>query len=72
MVLVFLNDTLGVLIGVERVHENERDIDLVSLIQVFDLSHGEVQESHPLADFDCRFGRAPPRLIGKKRQAGPV
>jgi hypothetical protein len=42
VVLVFLNYALGVLICVERVHENEWDIDLVSLIQVFDLSHGEI------------------------------
>ena len=42
VVLIFLNNTLGILICVERVHEDERDIDLVNLIQVFDLSHGEI------------------------------
>jgi hypothetical protein len=39
VVLVFLNNTLGILIRVERVHENERDIDLMMLVQMFDLSH---------------------------------
>lgn len=42
VVLVFLNDALGIVVRVERVHENERDIDLVHLIQMLDLPHGEI------------------------------
>ena len=42
VVLVFLNNTLGILIRVERVHENERHVDFMKLVQMFDLPHGEV------------------------------
>lgn len=34
VVCVFLQDLLGVLVRVERVHENQRDIRVVRLIQV--------------------------------------
>lgn len=34
MVLVLLDDAGGVLVGVERVHENERDIDVVLRVEV--------------------------------------
>jgi len=34
VVLVFLDDSSSVIIGVERVHENERDIDTVSRVEV--------------------------------------
>ena len=60
MILVFLDDALGVVVGVERVHENEGHIDLVHLIQVLDLAHGEVEESHTLTNFNGRFGRTTP------------
>jgi hypothetical protein len=34
VVLVFLDDTSGVFIGVERVHEDEGDIDAVVRVEV--------------------------------------
>jgi hypothetical protein len=42
MVLVFLDNALGILIGVERVHENEGYVHFVRLIQMLDLPNGEV------------------------------
>lgn len=60
MVLVLLNDALGILVGVERVHEDEGYVDFVLLVQVFDLSDGEVEEGHPFTDFDSGFGCTTP------------
>lgn len=40
MVLVFLDDSGSVLVGVERVHEDEWDVDTVGLVEVLgDVSH---------------------------------
>ena len=60
VVLVFLDNALGIVVRVERVHENEGHIDLVDLVEMLDLSHGEIQESHSFADFNCRLGRSAP------------
>ena len=38
VVLVFLDNSSSVIIGVERVHEDERDIDTVSRVEVLILS----------------------------------
>ena len=34
VVLVFLNDTCGVFVRVERIHEDEGDVDVVSRVEV--------------------------------------
>jgi len=34
VVLVFLDNSRGVLVGVERVHEDERDVDVVLRVEV--------------------------------------
>ena len=60
MVLIFLDDTLRVVVGVERVHENEGHIDLVHFIQVLDLAHRKIEERHALTNFNGRFGRTTP------------
>lgn len=54
--LVLLDDGLGVLVGVERVHENEGNVDIVGAVQVLDLTHGQVKEGHALADLNDRLG----------------
>ncbi len=56
MVGVLLDDTGGVVVGVERVHEDEGDVDVVRAVEMLDLSHREVEEGHALADLDDRLG----------------
>lgn len=48
----FLNDPGRILIRVETVHQDERNIDFMGRVQMLNLSHGEVQESHSIPDFD--------------------
>lgn len=56
MVLVLLDDAGSVVIGVERVHENEGDVDVELLVEVLDLAHRQVEEGHALAHLDDRLG----------------
>jgi hypothetical protein len=71
VVLVFLDDSSSVIIGVERVHEDERDIDTVSRVEVLlcqlflylystdthlNLPNGQVKESHTLPNFNDGLG----------------
>jgi hypothetical protein len=42
--LIFLDNVLCIIVGVERVHENEGDIDIISAVEVFDLSDGEIEK----------------------------
>jgi hypothetical protein len=53
--LVFLDDVLSVVIRVEGVHENERDVDIVGAIEVLNLSDGQIEEGHAIADFNDRL-----------------
>ena len=54
--LVLLNDVLGIIISVERVHEDEWDINAVGPVEIFNLTDGQIKERHALTDFDNRFG----------------
>lgn len=54
--LVFLDDGRGIVVGVERVHEDEGDIDIVGSVEEFNLSHGQVEERHAISDFDDGLG----------------
>ena len=54
--LVLLDDGLGVLVGVEGVHKNERNVDVVGTVEVLDLAHRQVEEGHALTDFNNRLG----------------
>jgi len=49
---VLLNDTLSVVVGVEGVHENKRNVDFVLRVQMLDLPDTQVEESHSLTDLD--------------------
>ena len=51
-----LDHVLGVLVGVEGVHEDERDVGVVLLVEVLDLLHGDVQEGELVPDFDDGLG----------------
>ena len=54
--LVLFDDVGGVIIGVERIHQDERDVDTVDSVQVLDLTNRQVQEGHALTNLDDRLG----------------
>ena len=54
--LVLLDDGLGVLVGVERVHQNEGHVDVVGTVQVLNLTNGQIQEGHAFTDFNDGLG----------------
>ena len=54
--LVLLDNVRGVLVSVERVHQHEGDVDVVGAVQELDLTDGEVEERHAVADLDDRLG----------------
>ena len=56
LVGVFLDDTQGILMGIERGHEDEGYIDLVSRVEVLDLADSEIEESHVVFDLQGTFG----------------
>ncbi len=60
VVRVLLDDTLSIVIRVERIHKNEWHGDFVHLIKVLDLSDGKVQKGHPFSDFDSGLGCTTP------------
>ena len=50
LVGILLDDSEGILMGVERSHEDEGDIHLIGGVQMFDLTDGQVEESHVILD----------------------
>lgn len=54
--LVLLDDVGSVLVGVEGVHEDEGDVDVVGAVEELDLTDGEVEERHAVADLDDGLG----------------
>jgi len=54
--LVLLDDGGSVVICVEGVHENERDVNVVGTVQVLDLSDGKIEEGHAVTDFNNGLG----------------
>lgn len=54
--LVLLDDLGGVGVGVERVHQQERHVGVVSAVQVLNLSHGQVQERVAVSHLNHRLG----------------
>jgi len=55
MICVFLDDSGRVFVCVERVHEDEGDIDVMLRVQVLDLSDTQVEECHAFAHFNDGF-----------------
>jgi len=49
---VFLDDAKRVLMRIERGHEDERDVDSLSGVEVLDLAHGKVEEGHVVFDLE--------------------
>lgn len=54
--LVLFDDGSGVVVGVERVHQDEGDVDVVCAVEVFDLTDGKVEEGHAVTDLDDGLG----------------
>jgi hypothetical protein len=50
--LVLLDYALGVVFGVERVHQDKGDVAVVGAIEIFDLSDGQVEKGVSFSDFD--------------------
>ena len=54
--LVLLDDVGGVLVGVEGVHQDEGNVDIVGAVEVLDLTDGKVEEGHAIADLNDGLG----------------
>jgi len=53
LICVFLYDSKRVLMRIERCHEDERDIDTLASVEVFDLADGKIKECHIVFDLEC-------------------
>jgi hypothetical protein len=56
LVGVFFDDTEGIVMGVERSHEDEGDIDTVGSVEVLDLTDGEIEEGHIVLYLESTLG----------------
>ena len=56
LVGIFFDDTEGVLVRVEGRHKNKGHVDLVGCVEMFNLTDGQVKESHVIFDFKGTFG----------------
>ena len=52
LVGILFDDAECVLVCIERGHEDERDIDLVGGVEVFNLSDGQIEEGHVILDLE--------------------
>ena len=52
LVRILFDDAEGVLMGIERGHENERDVDAVGGVEMLDLTDSEIKEGHVVLDFE--------------------
>ncbi len=56
LVSVLLDDTEGVLVGIEGRHQDKRDVNTAGSVEMFDLAHSEVEEGHVIFDFKRTLG----------------
>lgn len=54
--LVLLDDGSSVLIGVERVHEEDGHVGAIGAVEVLNLADGHVEEGHAITDLDDGLG----------------
>jgi hypothetical protein len=54
--LVLLDDVLSIIVGVEGVHENKRNIDAIGPVKVLDLADRKVEKGHSLTNLNNRLG----------------
>ena len=52
LVGIFFDDAKGILVGIERSHENKGDINTMGGIEVLDLPDSEIKESHVVFDLE--------------------
>ena len=56
LVGVFLDDTEGIVMGVERSHEDEGNIDTMGGVEVLNLTDGEIEEGHIVLYLESTLG----------------
>lgn len=56
MIFIFFDNCCGIIVGVERVYEENGDVGVVVVVEVFDLVDGYVKERYVIMDFDDWFG----------------
>ena len=56
LICILLDDAQGVIVCVERGHEDERNVDMVGGVEVLNLAHGQIQERHVVLHFEGGFG----------------
>lgn len=56
LVGILLDDSERILVGVERSHENEGNIDLVGGVQMLDLTDSQVEKRHVIFDLQSALG----------------
>lgn len=54
--LVLLDDGSSVIVGVERVHQDEGDVDVVGAVEELNLADRKVKERHAVTDLNDRLG----------------
>jgi hypothetical protein len=54
--LVLLDDGSGIIVGVERVHQEEGNVDVVCAVEVLDLADRQVEEGHAVTDLNDGLG----------------
>ena len=55
LIRVFLDDAQCIVVSIERCHEDQRNVDFVGGVEVFNLTDGQVQERHVILDFKSGF-----------------
>ena len=55
-VVVFTENFLGIILGVEGVHENQWDVDIVGFVQMLDLLHGQIEKVETRSDRNKGLG----------------
>jgi hypothetical protein len=53
---VLLDDAKRIVVRIERGHEDERDIDALSGVEVLDLAHSKIEECHVIFDLERALG----------------
>lgn len=56
MALVLLDNGSSVIVGVERVHQDEGHVDTVGAVEVFNLTDRQVEEGHAVTDLNDGLG----------------
>ena len=55
LVRILLDDPQGIFVCVERCHKDQRNVDFMGSVEVFNLAHSQIQEGHVILDFESGF-----------------